>query len=118
MSKQTSSNIIYPNYAKIWFLLYLLADLAFGFSFIYTHHLVIPYIAFALINLYGIIFLIKANRQGFYTLISAQIIFLIYTLLTKKPSAFLSISAVNFFFLLITWICSYSLWTSSQSEPE
>lgn len=117
MSKKTLlSNSSYPAYTKIWLLLYLVINFLFGASFFYTHSSIsssIPYIALALINMYGISLLLRENKQGFYTCFSSEIIFLLFTLITKKPSIYITITLLNFVFLLITWICVRKLWNKA-----
>ena len=111
MSKHTfMSNTSYPLYVKLWFLIYLTINFLFGISFLFTRTLVIPYTAFALINLYALLLLTKENQHGFYTLCSSELIFIGYALITKKPTAFLSISLFNSFCILITWFCIRPIW--------
>lgn len=116
-TKKFLSNSSYPTYAKIWFILYLAINFLFGVSFFYTQsstNSYIPYIALALINMYGIALLLKENKQGFYTCFSAELIFLIYTLVTKKPTIYITITLINFICILITWICARRLWNKKD----
>ena len=106
MSKHTfMSKTSYPLFTKFWLLMYLAINVLFGISFFYTKSLSLPYIALALINLYAIVLLIKENKQGFYTLCSSELIFVGYTFLTKKPTAYRVICIFNLLCILITWIC-------------
>lgn len=119
IKKTLLSNSTYPTYTKIWLLLYLVINFLFGASFFYTHASVsssIPYIALALINMYGISLLLRQNKQGFYTSFSSEIIFFAFTLITKKPTVYITITLINFVFLLITWICVRKLWNKAQDN--
>lgn len=111
MSKHTfMSKTSYPLFTKFWLLMYLAINVLLGITFFYSKSLSIPYIALALINLYAIVLLIKENRQGFYTLCSSELIFIGYTFLTQKPTAYRVISSFNLLCILITWICVRRIW--------
>ena len=103
-------NTSYPLYANLWLMIYLTFNIIFGTSFFFTRSLVIPHIALALINLYAILLLTKENHQGFYTLCSSELIFVVYSLTLANPTPFLSISTFNFFCILITWFCVRHIW--------
>lgn len=93
--------------AKCWFILYLLVNLVWGLIPFYTKVIVFPFIALAIINIYAIIMIIKLKKQGVFTLASAEIVLVAYSLIRHQSIFYFM---VNFILLCVTWALIRSKW--------
>lgn len=104
------SNSTLSSRAKTWLIFYLLIQFILGIGLLYASFIFVPFIFLVLIHIYSIVQLMKSKKQGFYILLGSDIIFLLYTILTKKPMDFFYLAIINFLFLFITWACIQALW--------
>lgn len=104
------SNSTLSNQAKMWLVFYLLIQFILGIGLLYASFIFVPYIFLVLIHIYSIVQLMKSKKQGFYILLGSELIFLLYTILTKKPKDFFYLAIINFLFLFITCFCIQPLW--------
>ena len=93
--------------AKCWFILYILVNFVWGLIPFYTRVIVFPFVALALINIYAISMIIKMKKQGIYTLASAEIVLVAYSLIRHQSMFYF---LVNFILLCVTWILIRSKW--------
>lgn len=113
-TKDTNS-VSYPFFTKLWLILLECSNLVLGGSFFYFRFENFPFLALALINIYSITLLQEQKKQGFYTLCTAQFIFLIYSLVTKKPLLYLRLSGLHVLLLIITFLTVLPLWKERKT---
>lgn len=102
-------------YYRIWLLLYLFFNIGI-IGWLFFHHgvksfnlYVIPIIGLLILNIYSIFLMILKNQQGFYCLISLEIIFILYSLITRKIHLYLRYVQVNLLFIITTGLLVYTL---------
>ena len=111
MAKHTlfSSEPLSP-LTKVWFFIYILMQFALSIGLIYIDLLYLPYIFLALFNILAMIQLLQARKQGFYLLLSYEVVFIVHALLTDKPKEFILLWILNLLLIAITWLFLYSQW--------
>ncbi|WP_167956677.1 hypothetical protein [Anaerosporobacter faecicola] len=105
------SKATYSKVTKFWLVLYILINFVWGILPFYTKTVVIPFIALALINIYGITLVIKMKKQGVYILTSAEIVLVAYCLI-RHHSMYYFLG--NFLLICITWFLIRSKWTDLE----
>lgn len=102
-------------YCQIWFLLSLFFNIGVIGWLIFSHGIksfnlnMIPIIGLAILNIYSILIMLLKNHQGFYCLISLEIIFILYSLITHKILLYIRYIQVNLFFIIITGLLVFTL---------
>lgn len=104
-NKVNLSELPYSKLTIIWLFFYMAMNFIFGIIQVRT--LTLPFIILGLINIYALTLLFRLKKQGFYILLSCEIVILLYSYFNHLN---MSISLVGFFGILITWTCIRSYW--------
>lgn len=111
----------YPHKTIIWLYFLVIYNL-FLILANYIYHVnlrfeidLLPYYFFLLLNVYSILLLLRRNKQGFFCLLSLQVILIIYVIITRNiiPYTTLFSLLVNPLLLGITYLLLHSEWEHS-----